>query len=230
VVLTRCVADNARLREAIGSIDADVVDYPCLAIEPMPVAEAIADRLASGRYEGAVFASRNAAEHLLTGRTFAAPRHVVAIGPHTGRALERFGWPPTAIASEPNVQTAAEELGRLLPGAGAVLCVRGDIGSDLIVRALRGAGRDVDEAIVYRTIDAAAGPLPADDRATLVVFASPSAVRHFAVHNERTPHGAEALAIGPTTAAAAREAGWRTHLSAGPSAERLADAIRAWVG
>lgn len=110
---------------------------------------------------------------------------------------------------------------------GGVLYVRGELGEDTLPDALRARGRDVDVAVVYRTRSAAAGPLPADDRPTLVTFASPSAVRHFA--SGRLQGGEQALAIGATTASAAREAGYEVVTADSPDVCGLAASIQRWV-
>ena len=121
---------------------------------------------------------------------------------------------------------AIEELETLLPSNGWSLYVRGDLGEDRLPDALRSRGALVDVAIVYATRKGATGPLPEDDRATLVVFASPSAVHNFGSLNACA---GDALAIGTTTARAASAAGFNVHVAASTDVDALAREIRGWV-
>lgn len=235
LVLTREPADNARLRDAVRDYDVEVVDYPCIRIETLPMSPEIRTRVQEGAYAGAVFASRNGVERLFeqTGPV-PPPAHVVAIGVSTAEALARHGWRVTGIPSESRAEVAALELDQLLHAAGSapILVIRGAEGSHLLTGALRMSGRDVDETVVYRTIDPLEGPLPLDARPTLVVFASPTAVRHFAAQQPeaRRQPGFEALCIGPTTARAARGAGFVVRTARAPSTAALAESVREWTG
>jgi len=219
--LTRTLADNARLRAALGELPSEIVDYSCISIEALPLDPAVAHRLDAGAYDSAVFVSRNGVEHLPSAPP---PRNVVAIGESTETALAARGWPVTSKPSQPHAEIAAMEIEHL--ASGRVLYVRGVEGSDAIPNALRKLGRQVDEARVYQTVDATDSPLAADSRPTLLVFASPSAVRFFARKNGCIGY---ALAIGETTARAARELGWTPIVAASPDVDGLVSAIRAWT-
>lgn len=227
VVLTRSAEDNARLRERLEGVGAELVDYPCITVERAPVDPEIAGRVRTGSYAGAVFVSRNAVRHFFAQVEGPAPQDVVAIGRGTAEVLAATGWPATAVPSEFNAEAAAAELSALLPHPGRTLHVRGDIGGDVLPRALRAAGRAVDEAVVYRTRECAEAALPDDPRPTLVVFASPSAVRGFRARNPALRPAA--LAIGPTTARAAQAEDFAVTLAPEASVESLAEAIGRWV-
>lgn len=229
VVLTRTPEDNAVLRRLLDGLEAELVDHPCIAVEPLPVDRAIAGRLASAHYTTLVFPSRNAVDALLSQVEAAPPSQVIAIGPATAEALSRRGWPVTGMPSEARAEVFVRESASLLPKRGAVLHVRGDQGLPIIPDGLRAAGWELDEVVVYRTVDPRPAPLPADARPTLVVFASPSAVRHFAAR-ESFASSMEALAIGRTTEAALHERGWPARVASSTEPEAIAAAVRAWCG
>jgi uroporphyrinogen-III synthase len=139
-----------------------------------------------------------------------------AVGQATARELRLAGvadiWLP-GIAD-------GEQVGAGLPvePGDRVLLMRGSLAGEQLPLILRARGAEVDEVIAYRTLEA-----PAPSRELLaqsmagrapdaVIFASPSAVRGLL-----TLAGAElhqrvlalpAICIGPTTATAAREAGF----------------------
>jgi uroporphyrinogen-III synthase len=109
---------------------------------------------------------------------------------------------------------------------GPVLFLCSDRRRDELGEILRAGGLLVDEVICYRTIlasrDVARAALSGAD---LAVVASPSVVQLLV---ESCSVGARPplLAVGPTTAEAARAAGWEPAAVAGaPSAQALASAI-----
>lgn len=229
MILTRLPADNARLRAALGEVETDLIDLPCLEIERLPLDPAIADRLRTRGFEVAVFVSKPSVEHLLDAHPdLPPPLRVVAIGIGTEEALVRRGWPVSALPSEPRAAIAAKEIDTLLPGDGAVLHVRGDLGASIIQDALRARGREVEEAVVYRNRDSDEPPLAPDDRPTLLVATSPSVLRR-ALSRIPERDTIDVLAIGETTARAAREAGLPVRLSPEASTEGLGAGIREWL-
>lgn len=228
VVLTREPADNAALRHALGVLDVDVTDYPCIAIEPLPIPSLIRERLARRLYGTAIFVSRNGVASLLSQLFARPPARVIALGTGTQQSLLEHGWPVTGRPSTALASVLAEELDGLVHDEGPVLYVRALIGSRVVPEKLRSLGREVDEVLAYRTIDPVTAPLTLDDRPALFAFASPSAIRHFLAHNP-LPALATALCIGPTTAGAAREAGFvDVRETSGSEDEAFADAIRRW--
>lgn len=110
VVLTRAPADNARLRAALGEVAAELVDYPCIETESIPLAPEIAERLQRGNYASVMFVSRNAAEHFLGATSARPPLDVVALGPSTADVLRRFGWSATAMPGDANLAAAVHEI------------------------------------------------------------------------------------------------------------------------
>ena len=227
VVLTRTPEDNAALRQALGEVPALVVDYPCIAIEPLPLPADVRARLAAGEYDAVIFVSRHAAE-AVAAPNVPAPRHVVAIGASTERVIRDRGWKVTARPSQPRSEAAARELDALIPGVSRVLYAKGDLGDDVIPTAARERGLQLDEVTVYRTVSALREPLPPFDGRTLVLFASPSAAQMFQAKNSRSA-ALEGLAIGLTTQRACLAAGLPTHLAPESTTAGLARCTIAWL-
>ncbi|HEX3469321.1 MAG TPA: uroporphyrinogen-III synthase, partial [Candidatus Elarobacter sp.] len=135
---------------------------------------------------------------------------IAAIGPKTAEALTRRGIRVDLIPPEfVNEAVAAELLSRTSAGD-RVLVFRAQEAREVLPEILRQNGRTVDVVAGYRTRFVDDPELRAKaERADVVTFTSPSTVAGFA-HNVA---GAPAVlaaktvaAIGPVTAAAAREA------------------------
>lgn len=227
VVLTRESADNASLWDRLQGLDVEFVDYPCIAIERLPVGAPVRDRLRGGAYRAAIFVSRNGVNALVDEFSIPPPI-VVALGTGTQRALETHGWTVTGRPSIALASVLAEELDALVGSASPVVYVRAQVGSRAVPQALRARGQEVDEALAYRTVDPVSAPLRPDERPTLIVFASPSAITHLLAHNP-LPQQAVALCIGPTTAQAARAAGFiDVRETIDSEEESFAHEIRRW--
>jgi uroporphyrinogen III methyltransferase / synthase len=116
-----------------------------------------------------------------------------------------------------------------------VLLPRGDRAAPELPRALRAAGAEVTEVVAYRTVtgqgNSEAIELIRGGRVDVVAFASPSAFHHFVESLGKKAiagiGGAVAFAaIGNTTAAAIRDAGFEASIVAErPGAEAFAAAI-----
>jgi uroporphyrinogen-III synthase len=111
---------------------------------------------------------------------------------------------------------------------GVVLFPCGDLRRDELPARLRGNGIDVLEITVYRSVLAGeADARRAAERAQVLVVASPSVADLLA---RVCPPGVRPplVAVGPTTAAAARASGWPpAGVAAQPSADALMAAVRA---
>jgi uroporphyrinogen-III synthase len=109
-----------------------------------------------------------------------------------------------------------------------VLFPCGDIRRDELPARLRDDGITVEEVVCYRSV--LAGEMEARqaaERAQIVIVASPSVADLLA---RACPPGARPalLAVGPTTAAAARASGWPpAGVAPRPTTEALANGVRA---
>jgi uroporphyrinogen-III synthase len=137
---------------------------------------------------------------------------VWAAGQATAASLENwFGRAHVPEGAEQQSDGAAAQLARAMVAArvaGPVLFPCGDRRRDELPSVLRTAGIRVDDVMCYRTVLAE----PSEARAAasegaLLVVASPSVIDLLA---RACPVGerVDLVAVGPTTAAAAREAGW----------------------
>ena len=160
------------------------------------------------------------------------PASVWAAGAGTAQALgSAFG--PVCGPDEGTVGThgAARALAEAMVAAGVrgpVLFPCGDIRRDELPARLRDDGLDVVEITVYRSVLAGeTDARRAAERAQVLVVASPSVADLLA---RVCPPGVRPplVAVGPTTAAAARASGWPpAGVAARPSADALVAAVRA---
>lgn len=162
----------------------------------------VLQRLRSGRYSWAVFASRNAVRFFLEGLSAmgGSADDVLSLkllaGTGTAEALHAHGLVATRTLER---FSAAAALGVLQHESGTVLVPRAAEGRDELVTGLA----KVDAPVCYRTQALAQRTLP---DAAAVVFTSPSAVHALVDH---LPAGAAIVCLGMTTAEAARSAGLR---------------------
>jgi uroporphyrinogen-III synthase len=160
------------------------------------------------------------------------PASVWAAGTGTAQALgSAFG--PVRGPDERTVGThgAARALAEAMVADGVrgpVLFPCGDLRRDELPARLRDDGLDVVEIMVYRSVLAGeTDARRAAERAQVLVVASPSVADLLA---RVCPPGARPplVAVGPTTAAAARASGWPpAGVAARPSADALVAAVRA---
>jgi len=222
VLLTRAAEQNDDVAMRLRSAGAEVVELPTIAIEPTGAA---LPELAA--YAWVVFTSANGVRALKQQGGW--PR-IAVVGASTAAAAEAAGLTVAFRPSEPRGAVLGQEL-PVKPGV-RVLLLRSDIARPELPAALHARGVTVDEVIVYRTVPRTE-PAPEiaeqlrDGRIDAILLASPSAARGLAnacgtAFHERT----RVVAIGPTTAAAAREIGLTVDaLAKDPSADGLIAAI-----
>lgn len=143
---------------------------------------------------------------------------IAAVGPVTRAALQRNGLPADVMPGEYLTDAIANLMGELT--GKRILLPRSRISRQSLPDALQARGAEVVQVIAYEAV-----PAPAQPEGTLprsidyVVFTSPSAAENLTAlipeHDlvrlyERTP----AAAIGPVTAEAARNLGFRVALVA----------------
>ena len=218
VLVTRAADQAGELVEALRARGAEVVHVPLLVIappeDPRPLHAAV--RGIAG-YDWLLLTSANAAHAVarVLGPDGGLPAtlRVGSSGPATS-AVIRSLFPRTPIAAEATRRFGspglAEALSTVDVSGRRMLLPVSDRSPAAIGETLRGRGARLDVVVAYRTaVDEAAGP---DLRAALdrgvdaATFASPSAVEAF-VRLGGAPRGIPAVAIGPTTAEAARSAG-----------------------
>lgn len=218
ILVTRAAEQAQELVSALREAGLDPVAVPTIAVELEPPLGDL-DRAAGllPTYAWVLITSANGARAILeaaerTSTELEAPSWA-AIGPATGRVLERAG---IEVQFGPRSRRGISMAAELPMVAGdRVLVVRGDLADEELAVALRARGAEVDEVIAYRTREApetsrsllrlalAAGPIDA------VVFTSGSTVRGLvalARAEELDVSSIPAVCIGPETAARARDA------------------------
>jgi uroporphyrinogen-III synthase len=160
-----------------------------------------------------------------------APNPVVwAVGPATASALKGvLGSVRMPLGRQTGKLGASKALARAMLEAevsGPVLFPCGEIKRDELPTELRNNGIQVDEVVCYRSVLAdESAARTAASRGTVLVVASPSVVDLLARACPR-PNRPKLVAVGPTTAASARAAGWLpAAIAVEPTARALTSAI-----
>lgn len=185
-------------------------------------------------YDWLVLTSSRAVRALDAIRAFAAPRpeslRVAVVGPGTAAELGTHGWEADVVPESGGAAVMAKQLvPHLGEGARVLFPASAAAGSDL-TDALASAGADVTRVDAYAP---APSPQPteawttdvAEGRIDAVTFTSPSAVSALGSALEDALDGdvlerlrhLPAATQGPTTASAARDAGWTKVLVASPT-------------
>jgi uroporphyrinogen-III synthase len=238
VVLTAAAGSFPGLADRLRELPVTVEEIPLLTFAP-PLDWAALDRAVRDlpRYAAVAFTSPRAAAAFV----------------QRADAAARGGLPPvwaggrgTAAALAPlevEVRTAPEEaVGRMGAAvalavamldaglAGPVLFPCGELRREELPARLRQEGVEVEEVVCYRSVVAGDDVARrAVKRAAVLVVASPSVAELLARVSAPSPRP-PLLAIGPTTAAAARAAGWApSAVAARPDAESLLDEVRAML-
>lgn len=212
VLITRPRAQAADFGAALQAAGLEPVYFPVIEIRPVDDLSPFTLALSRG-VDWVVFTSVNAVDAV-----FSAPLstwdglRLAAVGRKTADALRQHGLEPDFI---PQTFTGPS----VLPGLGeltgkTVLLPRSEIARPELPAVIRAAGGIALEVTVYHTLPAeveADGLKALQTHLDWVTFTSPSTVENFVALARR--YGVDGLAIpaaciGPTTAEAAREAGF----------------------
>jgi uroporphyrinogen-III synthase len=226
IVVTRAPEQSSELARALENQGAEVTLLPVVAFAPPEDWRGLDDALRNLKgFDAILFLSRNAVRYVFQRcRELGIQREAVgsqdrliaSVGPATAEEAAKEGLDVNFVAQNRTGESLVRELRDRLAGR-SVLLPRSDRGDARVPSALRAAGANVTEVIVYRTVAAEQidpAILARIRRAEVdaIVFASPSAFR-----NLSNAMGGEAMkaiskqvhlaAIGPTTARAIRESG-----------------------
>jgi uroporphyrinogen III methyltransferase/synthase len=183
VVVTRAEEQAEPLVRRLEALGHEVVRCPLIRVEPVGD-----DPIDPSPFDWVVVTSPNGAAELAR-RLTAKPRQLAAIGPATADALRAHGLQVDLV---PSVHTQDGLLAELPPGRVLLAAAEG-------ARRLLVDERGAVLLPLYRTIELRP-PAPHGD---VALIASASAARAFAATGARIP----VVAIGPQTAAEAREHG-----------------------
>ena len=235
VALTRPEDAARRTRALLAPTGARIVGSPLIEIEYREDLNDRGNRLESGdelvaqlgHADWIAFTSRHGVEGLwralerrgLDTRSLAGNRLAV-VGPGTAEALSRRGLSADLVAEPHRARALIDALARVRPSR--VLFAGGSRARRELVEGLANRAIAVDERIVYDTIYSPPSPAfrrELENGVDAVVFASPSAARSYELQNlpirarsSGHPSGKLPIAIclGPTTAEAAVNLGFRS--------------------
>lgn len=261
VVVTDGEGREGALAEELRRLGAHVIALPTFSIEPPedfhPLDRALAE---IDRFDWIVFTSRHAVEAVLSRESWTIARHkalpglrVAAVGQATAARLSELGVTPDLVPRLAGGASLAATMSRDADASGGslarrslagvrVLWPRSDIARRELPDALREAGAEVVEPIVYRTVSAGseenAGELLTRLQAgeiDAVTFMSPSSARGLSAMIGSSDlaivaEHAVIASLGPTTSDALRDLGAQPVVeSAGRTAEDLARTLAAFL-
>ncbi|WP_084126900.1 uroporphyrinogen-III synthase [Demequina sp. NBRC 110054] len=241
-VLVPVTSARREMAERLRSAGATVDEARFIAIEGPSDPAALADAVIAwcdGEYDWLAVTSRNAvlAMHRIAereGRSLTEPQprsRVATVGESTRAVCAEVGL---EVSFVPQGRQSAAGIAKELPeGEGRVLVPLGNLAAPTLPRGLARRGWDVDQVEAYRTVD---GPgASAETVAALragefdaVLLTSGSVAERLASQCADVPVSTMMVAIGGTTAAAARAAGMRVDaVATEPSYDGMADALAA---
>lgn len=225
VVVTRARPQASGLSAALGALGAEVVELPVIRISPRIDSAEVREAVRSiHAYALVCLTSANGARLLFEalnaeGRDARALANatVAAIGPGTAAALAENGIRADLVPERWLAEGLVEALADLDLEGRPVLIARAAEARDVLPRALRERGAEVDAVTLYETVaeqpDSEA--IEAALKADYLTFTSSSTVRNFVgAVGGRAPDRARVVSIGPVTSEAAREAGIRVDVEA----------------
>ena len=213
MVVTRAKEQSKSLCDFLRSEGANVVELPVIEIQdPADRGAALESAVQKiENYEWVVVTSPNAADRLAKTLNGIIPSAFFAVvGPQTAQPLINVGCSIELAPSKAVGDLLLSEFPSPAQEGNEILFVRAEKVRPLLADGLRDLGWIVEEVVAYRNIqptidqNKVAQALMSDD----VIFASASAVNRY-TQLVQAPTPAVALCIGPVTAQAARENGYK---------------------
>jgi uroporphyrinogen III methyltransferase / synthase len=241
VVVTRARDQASELVARLAALGAATVEVPAIAVaDPADGGAALAAAVERvGDYDWVVLTSANGARRLLAalrdaGRDARALGGVrlAAIGPGTAQVLASANLVPDLVPPRYVAESLLDAFPAPPAGGGRVLLARAAVARDVLPEGLATAGWAVDVVEAYRT-----EPVPLDAAreaalagAEIVTFTSSSTVTNFLAALGDRPVPPVVAAIGPITAATARDRGLSVAVEAEVhTIEGLVEALCAWA-
>lgn len=228
VLVTRAATQADSLVDRLRALNAEVVRLPTIEIKPTgrePIDNAI-QRLADGHYNIVGLTSVNGVIQLwdalrrngLDARALAMSR-VAAIGSETARALAERGISPDIVASPFTSAALADAMTREDLSGKQVLLARAAQSNPLLTERLKDAGAEVDDVAFYDIVTPPADPEALAELkrgVDVVTLTSPSTARGLVelAGGLVDLDSLHTVCIGPVTAEAARQLGFRVVASA----------------
>lgn len=213
VLLTRTAADNRDWAERLAAGGARVTSLTCLATQPLNVAAELARACQGATW--LVLGSRRAAA-LLADVQVELPAQIACVGPATAAAARAQLGTIALVSTAGTLADLGRQLAEQLGAPTTLVHATADRGRRDLEDLLEPHGHTVRRVALYATKPAP--PLP--DRPPLahidaIVVASPSALE--GLEGQRSvPRTTPIVALGPTSATAARAAGF-VHVHQAPT-------------
>ena len=230
IVLTASEALRKGWRECFEDLGAEVWEIPMTHIYPLIPEKAWVQKILKADW--LVFTSASAVRFFpqaVGDLRKVAGCKIAAVGKGTADVLGAIGLPADWVGQGPG----SEKLVQGWPqwAEGRILHITGDAGDDSMIQRFRKRGYQADRIIIYRNQGGRSVPKPVQDAlqkegADWLVFASGTAASRFRRLFPRLKKIRQVVAIGPATARAARNAGWRVSCVAKePSAQGVLRAM-----
>ena len=238
LVVTRATDQVGTLTAALAEQGAAVVELPVIAIADPPDGGAALGAAAGdvGSFDWVVVTSPNGARRMVdalstVGVTVgpgALPRFA-AVGPKTAEPLIGAGFTVDLIPDRAVAESLLAAFPAPTPGA-RVLVARAEEARQVLPEGLAAAGWDVVEVVAYRNVEPDVAPalLERARRADAVTFTAESTVRRY-VSMAGGPTPVDAICIGPISAVAACDRGFRVVEADPHSVHGLVAAACAWA-
>ena len=233
---------SEKLQNRLGTLGAEVLREPAIQITAPPDWAPVDTALdALGTYDWLVFASPNGVDYFLQRlatrggdvRRLAAVK-LAAMGSGTAERLARHSLRADVVPEQFVAESLAQELTNRADGR-RFLVARASRGRQVLADALRAAGAQVDEIVVYGNVDVEV-PNPkvasalADGRIDWVAVTSSSVARSLHQLYRDPLRRVRFASIGPITSATLRELGFEVAVEASPhSTDGLVAAVQAAV-
>lgn len=240
IILTGAKNESIAFAERIEKLGCTVEIVPTIRIKKRPLSAASEKMIEKAdSYDYLIFTSAHAVEFFVEtfqNRWVKLPLKpkVVVVGPATANAASKAGFKPRIVSKRPGADALAASLKNV--DGKRIFFPRSAIAAPDVVETLRGKGAILDTIPLYMTT-----PLPVlksrltklfESKTQTIVFLSPSSVESFsknlsgAILRKRA-FGTTVIAIGPTTAKAATEAGFKHIIVVKPStADGVIESIR----
>ncbi|MBA3867481.1 MAG: uroporphyrinogen-III C-methyltransferase [Solirubrobacterales bacterium] len=218
VVVTRARAQASGFAATLRELGAGVVELPAIRIESrIDSAEVREAAAAIAEYSLVCLTSPNGVRLLFEALGAAgsdaralAGATVAAIGPGTARALAEHGIVADVVPERFVAEALVESLAAVEVEGRQVLIARAAEARDVLPKALRERGAEVDVVPLYETVPEQPGAdaVEAAQGADYVTFTSSSTVTNLTeALGDRFPGSARIVSIGPVTSEAVRAAG-----------------------
>jgi len=205
IIVTRAKHQNTRFMQKIESAGANPIELPTIEIQPLEVKLPPLEQ-----YNWIIFTSSNAVDLFFPAgadQSACTNIKIAAIGESTAECLEKYHLKPDIVPDEFVSEAMVEELKANINKTDKVLFPKAEHTRGIITEELIKLGAQVDELVLYKTVIPEYNKEELDNIAKIadaVCFTSPSSVRNFPLASN-----IKAYCIGPVTAKAAKEAGFK---------------------